>query len=178
LERHCCPTPHFVTPQLHKPFLQAPAEPALQDALEVHTHCDAWHEKPGGQACPHALQLAAVLVRSTSQPSAYAWLQSAKPASHDAIVQVELTHPPVPLPTVHAMPQAPQLMGSLVRSVVQPAPEHAPFPAGHVAVPQTPPTQFGVPPDAGQTWPHMPQLLTSDDSFASQPFESKPSQLS
>jgi hypothetical protein len=105
------------------------------------------------------------------------WLQSAKPALHDAIAQVELPHLAVPFATEHVLPQAPQFMGSFVRSVVQAVPEHAPFPAGHVALPQTPFTQFGVLPiDEGHICPQVPQLVTSDGVFASQPFAIMPSQ--
>jgi hypothetical protein len=157
--------------------LQVPAEPALQAALELHTHWDAWHANPDGQACPHAPQFAPALVRSTSHPSTYVWLQSAKPALHDAIAHSELLHAAVPFPTEHVLPHAPQFMGSLVRSVVHAAPEHAPFPAGQLALPQTPFTQFGVPPDVGHTCPQVPQLVTSDEVFASQPFALMPSQL-
>jgi hypothetical protein len=162
---------------LHKPPLHVPADPALHDVFELQRHWDAWHEKPDGQAWPHAPQFAAVVVSCTSHPSTYVWLQSAKPALHDAIEQVELLHAAVPFPTEHVLPQAPQFMGSLVRSVVQAVPEHAPLPAGQVALPQTPFTQFGVPPDVGQTCPQVPQLVTSDDVFASQPFAIMPSQL-
>jgi hypothetical protein len=164
-------------PHLHTPPLQIPAEPALQGASELQKHWDAWHKKPGGQAWPQVPQFAGVLASSASHPSAYAWLQSAKPMLHDAIAQVELLHAAVPFPTEHVLPQAPQFMGSVVRFVVQAAPEQAPFPAGQLALPQVPFTQFGVPPSVGQTCPQVPQLVTSDDVFASQPFAIMVSQL-
>src|ERR1019366_10339381 len=61
----------------------------------------------------------------------------------------------------HALPQAPQLPGSLPVLAQNGAPPSAPphimVPAAHVDT-QTAPVQ-AVP--AGQTWPHVPQLASS-----------------
>ena len=51
--------PHWQTPALHVPEL-----PALQSSLPLHWHALAVHTNPGGQARPHAPQLAGVFVRS------------------------------------------------------------------------------------------------------------------
>jgi hypothetical protein len=78
---------------------------------------------------------------------------------------------------LHAVPQAPQLV-ALVRGASQPSPGsplQSPKPAAQLATPQTPPTQFGVPPAAEQTLPQAPQLVTLL-SDVSQPLLAMPSQ--
>ncbi len=61
-----------------------------------------------GHAAPHRPQLLAEVRVSTSQPSSTRPLQSAKPASQEAM-HMPRAHTGVPLATVaHAAPQAPQ----------------------------------------------------------------------
>jgi hypothetical protein len=74
----------------------------------------------------------------------------------------------------------PQFWRLLVRLVSQPLPEspsQSPRPALQLEMPQTPPTQFAVPPVEGHTLPQFVQLLTSVLTFVSQPLFGLPSQL-
>jgi hypothetical protein len=76
-------------------------------------------------------------------------------------------------------PHAPQLV-SVVSAVSQPSlgsPLQSPKPLLHEETPQVPATQFGVPPDTGQTFPQVPQLLMLVAVLVSHPLFGLPSQL-
>lgn len=107
-------------------------------------------------------------------------MQFSKSRLQLATVQAELTHAAVPLAAEHALPQLPQLVSVILRSVSHPLPalpSQLPKLAAHVDTPQTPATQFGVPIMAEQTVPHMLQLLTSVAVLISQPLVRRPSQF-
>jgi hypothetical protein len=120
--------------------------------------------------CPHVPQLFASLVVFTSQPSPATRLQSAKPALHDPIVQLELAHAGVAFGSAaQSCEQLPQLLTSFVRLAHEPP--HAVRPALH-AMPHSPPVHVALPlPFAGPAHPcpHEPQFATSLDSFTHAP---------
>jgi hypothetical protein len=128
-------------------------------------------------AMPHAPQLLALLVVSTSQPSTAAPLQSANPVAHVPTAQAELAHFAVAWGTAHAWPQDAQLFASLVVST-QVVPLHS---VG--AVPGHPDTHEYIPEDARHTGVpplhaepvHAPQCAARV-RLVSQPFEATPSQ--
>ena len=65
-------------------------------------------------ALPQVPQLLRSLAVWISQPFEATWSQSAKPALHDPMAQLELLQVAVALGSVHTVLQAPQLLGSLV----------------------------------------------------------------
>jgi hypothetical protein len=131
------------------------------------------------QERPHPPQFA-VVWRFVSQPSEYRPLQSAKPAAHAAIEHVDAEHVADPFAAEHAFPHEPQFPRLVTRSVSQPfaeLPSQSPLPGAQLAMPQMPATQFGVPPVAEHTFPHVLQLLTSICVLVSHPFARLPSQF-
>jgi hypothetical protein len=80
---------------------------------------------------------------------------------------------------LHTAPQAPQLARFVFRFVSQPSAElplQSPRPVLQLEMPQTPATQFAVPPVDGQTFPHALQFDTLVCVFTSQPLDAMPSQ--
>jgi hypothetical protein len=73
-------------------------------------------------AVPQPPQFAGSVSVLTSQPSAGARLQSAKPASQAATVQLPPTQPGVPFATLHASPQPPQFAASTSVLTSHPSP--------------------------------------------------------
>jgi hypothetical protein len=78
--------------------------PAVQDVVP----CALVH------VLPHEPQLL-VLFRFVSQPFETSPSQLAHPALQDPTAQLPLEHVPVPLATLHTLPHAPQLAGSVFR---------------------------------------------------------------
>jgi hypothetical protein len=75
---------------------------------------------PPVQPCPHAPQLFASLVVSTSQPVDGSLSQSAKPVAQDEIAQFDAVHVAVAWARVQTLPQLPQWLTSLVVLISQP----------------------------------------------------------
>jgi hypothetical protein len=67
-------------------------------------------------ALPHVPQLLASDVESLSQPFEASLSQSLKPLLHESTVHVSFTHTSLALLVLHAIPQPPQLLGSLFTS--------------------------------------------------------------
>lgn len=123
------------------------------------------------QAWVQLPQCNVVLFRSTSQPSTTLSLQSANP-DVQLMTHLPASHEGVSLFLLHTLPQPPQLVASAAVLVRQ-------APVGSLlqflkpgvvqdAEPQVPLTQACC--DAvGQTVPHTPQLLLSEDLLTSQP---------
>src|SRR5579871_3819960 len=144
---------------------------------------DIWQVVPFAQIIPHLEQLLLSLVVLISQPSGYWPSQSAKPAlqvltRHAAPAHlVEATLAVL----VHTLPHDPQLLGSVWTFDSQPFP----YTPSQFWKPFKQPviTHLDIeqPIVAFATWAHLalhpPQLLTSEEVFASQPFRSFPSQL-
>jgi hypothetical protein len=131
-------------------------------------------------ADPQAPQCAALVSVLVSQPFTALPSQLPKPALQAPSVQTPLTHDSAAFARLHTAPHAPQLARLVFVFVSQPFPEfpsQSPRPGLHVETPQTPPTQFGVPPADGQTLPHVLQLLTSVFVLVSQPLFGLPSQF-
>jgi hypothetical protein len=84
-----------------------------------------------GQLVPQRPQWVSVLVRLTSQPSAAVALQSPKPVEHAATPQPPERQKAMALGSEHAVPQPPQLDGSMLvlvhapEQLVRPAPQEA-----------------------------------------------------
>ncbi len=129
------------------------------------------------QTLPHAPQLLVVVV-AVSQPFTALPSQSAKPGAH-VILHVEATQVPVPPLWLHALPHAPQLLGSFVRLISQPLAGFASqsakpalqaatahFEAAHVSV-----ASFVL-----HASPQPPQFFGSLVVLTSQPFAGLPSQ--
>ena len=94
------------------------------------THNPAEHARPAPHARPHAPQFARSVCRSLSQPFIARPSQSPNPRAQFATTQRALTHAAAPFAIgLHAMPQPPQLFGSLPVGVqaeaqhVRPAPQ-------------------------------------------------------
>jgi hypothetical protein len=95
-------------------------------------------------------------------------------------VQTPLEHVSVAFARLQTCPQAPQFARLVLRFVSQPfapLPSQSPSPGLHTVTPHVPLTQFGVPPVAGHTFPHVPQFVRLVWVFTSQPFEVTPSQF-
>ena len=127
---------------------------------------------------PHAPQLFVLVFRFVSQPFTTFPTQSPEPE-----LQVGWHLPPLqlvdPLLFVHAVPQVPQWLVVVFRSVSQPLfglPSQSPHPAAHVGE-QLPPEQLVVPCAFVHWTPHAPQLFTLVERFVSQPLTLLPSQL-
>jgi hypothetical protein len=106
-----------------QPFAATPsqsAKPALQDAiaqldpLQVAVACGVLH------TFPHAPQLLGSLIVLTSHPVDAFWSQSANPVLQAATTQCDALHAAVACVRLHAVPQMPQLLGSLARSAQVP----------------------------------------------------------
>jgi hypothetical protein len=131
------------------------------------------------QAAPHDPQLPALVSVLVSQPFVALASQLPNPVLHVPSVHVPETHDAFAFARLHTAPQAPQLVRLVFVFVSQPLPgrpSQSPRPALQTLMPQTPLTQFAVPPVLGQTLPHVLQLLTSEVTFASQPLFGLPSQ--
>jgi hypothetical protein len=101
------------------------------------THAPApLQDWPDAQAAPQLPQLFVSLLVLTSQPSAGFLLQSAKPALHDVMAQLDALHVAVALAKLHAAPHDPQFLESVCRLVQAPLQLVNPD-----AQPQTPMTQ-------------------------------------
>ena len=130
------------------------------------------------QSVPQLPQFATLEFVFTSQPLVDTPSQLANPLVQAVSEHVPEGHEAVAFGRLHVEPHAPQFE-RVVSVVSQPSaamPLQSPKPGLHVETPQTPPTQFGVPPAAGQTLPHTPQLLMLVAVFVSQPFRGLPSQ--
>jgi hypothetical protein len=131
-------------------------------------------------ATPQSPQFSALVFRSISQPLVRALPSQLPHPELHAMEQLPVAHAAVPWLVLHAAPQDPQLATLVLRLVSQPLPElpsQSPCGDVHEATPQTPPTQFGVPPAAEQTCAQVPQLLTSELVCVSQPLLALASQL-
>ena len=129
---------------------------------------------------PHAPQCEALVSVLVSQPFTALPSQLPKPALQAPSVQTPLTHDSAAFARLHTAPHPPQLARLVFVFVSQPLPalpSQSPRPGLHVETPQTPPTQFGVPPAAGHTFPHVLQLLMSELVLVSQPLFGLPSQF-
>jgi hypothetical protein len=131
------------------------------------------------QAIPHTPQFVAELAVSTSQPLSATPSQLPKPASQ-ARAQAPSTQAGVALVCGgHRLPQRPQLVAALRRSVSQPlaaSASQSPKPAAQ-ARPHTPAAQVGVAlAPAGHTIPHAPQWVTAVEVAVSQPLAAAASQ--
>src|SRR5580698_1368149 len=115
---------------------------------------------PSAQDLPQAPQLAASLLVFDSQPSDWAWLQSAKPALQAVRKQPPPEQPAEPCANAQLLPQAPQLLGSN-EVLVQSPPQTVSLPEQFAR--QTPPMQDWPAP---QTLPQAPQLAASALKFA------------
>jgi hypothetical protein len=132
------------------------------------------------QACPQAPQFATVELVLVSQPFVGSASQLPHGAEQVPSVHTPDTHDSVAFARLQSAPQPPQLARLVFRFVSQPSdtrPLQSPNPGLHTVMPHTPPTQFAVPPLAGQTFPHVPQFDTLVCVFTSQPLESMPSQF-
>jgi hypothetical protein len=136
--------------QLPKPELQvieqAPSEQPAVPLTVLH-------------AAPQAPQCAVLVCVLISQPSPDSPLQLPKPELQVPSVQVPVAQDSDAFARSQSVPQPPQLL-RLVSIVSQPLPElpsQSPRPALQLEMPQVPFTQFGVPPVAEQTLPHVPQ---------------------
>src|SRR5262245_58490902 len=82
---------------------------------------------------------------------------------HERMPHVPLTHEGVPFATAHLVPHVPQLLMSVLLFDSQPLAaimSQSRKGCVHTPMPHTPALQAGVPfATAGQTLPHMPQLL-------------------
>jgi hypothetical protein len=124
-------------------------------------------------------QVATLFDRLASQPSAGEPLQSENGAVHEATPHAPPAQSGVPLATLHARPQLPQLVTLVSTLVSQPSavlplqsrktPEHAP-------TPQVPPAQTAVPLDTEQARPQAPQCARLSAVLASQPSTTEPLQ--
>jgi hypothetical protein len=131
LDKHRWPAEQVPALHWHTPLVvHVPAEPAAHCALAVHLHTDVAQENPGGQACPQAPQLPALLVRSM-QPAGFSqhvWPMphAAPPLQEQTSVVVWMHTSPnlqVPVPQEHTpldlqVPAAPAVLHCAV--VVQP----------------------------------------------------------
>jgi hypothetical protein len=152
-------------PVLHT-MLQAPSEQLAVPFAELH----AW---------PHAPQSATVELVFVSQP----FVGSESQLPHGAVqvprVHTPETHDSDAFARLHTAPQPPQLARLVFRFVSQPSAElplQSPRPALQLEMPQTPATQFAVPPVDGQTLPQVEQFDTLVCVFTSQPLDATPSQ--
>ena len=131
-------------------------------------------------AVPHAPQFAVLAAVFTSHPFADTPSQFANPAPHVPSVHVPPEHDSAAFDRSQSDPHAPQFV-SVVSGVSHPLPglpSQSPNPPLQLDTPHLPATQFGVPPAAGHTFPHCPQLLMLDAMLVSHPFTGLPSQSS
>ena len=121
-----------VAPQHDSPVGHVPFAP------QAPTHSPPEHVSPAAHAWPHVPQFSASLPVLVSQPSASTWLQSAKPALHEAMSHALAAHPGVACAYgPHAKPQLPQFSGSVASSTHN-GEQHV-VPVAHAApVPQKP----------------------------------------
>src|SRR4051794_19893923 len=89
--------------------------------VTVAPHTPALQIWPFAHALPQPPQLAGSKLTNASQPSASLPLQLAKPALQAFTTQDELVQFDDALARLQTLPQAPQLLGSLVASVIEPA---------------------------------------------------------
>jgi hypothetical protein len=130
------------------------------------------------QTWPQTLQLLVSLVALTSQPSARLPLQSRKPLLH-AMLHFELAQLAVPLFALHTWSQPPQLFGSFVVLVAQPAAA-----VSQLAIPTTLQldtahaefVQTSFAPGTAHDLAHTPQLFGSLAELISQPSATLPLQ--
>jgi len=116
------------------------------------------------QTWPQVLQLLTLVFRFTSQPLAGLLSQSAKPALQVPMAQVPLLQVAAALANVHLVPQALQLLTSVLRLTSQPLvalPSQLPEPAVHAPIVQVLLTQLAAALANVHTVPQPPQLLTS-----------------
>ncbi len=137
----------FVRPALQespqRPAVQVPVPPAI--AHEV----------------VQVPQWAASAIKLTSQPSAAVPLQSAKPATQDAMAHVPVAQVEFACAKAHAFPHVPQLL-VLVRLASQPLaalPSQSANPPLHDAMAHCDPVHVGAALESAQTLPHAPQLF-------------------
>jgi hypothetical protein len=160
-------------------FTHAPLQ-SVCPVGQLDTHAPAAHTRPPVQALPQRPQCAPLARVSVSQPLAAFMSQSAKLGRHS-----EPQRPAAQVArefggTGHALPHAPQLVGSVAVTASQPfvaAPSQLPKPALQVS-PHAPSLQAAValaPP--GQRTPQSRQFIGSRKSSASQPLAGFMSQL-
>jgi hypothetical protein len=131
------------------------------------------------QAVPHTPQFVAELAVSTSQPLPATPSQLPKPAAQARAHAPSTQAGAALVCDGHRLPQRPQLVAALRRSVSQPlaaSASQSPKPAAH-AMPHTPAAQVGVAlAPAGHTLPHAPQWVTAVAVAVSQPLAASASQ--
>ena len=164
------PFPPAFPSQLPKPaehaIAQAPSEQLALPFAPLHT-------------VPQPPQFVALVSVAVSHPFGLFESQLPQPEVQAPRVQALDTQEAPAWAKLHTLPQDPQFDALFVRFVSQPLPalpSQLPRPALHEETPQTPPTQFGVPPVAGQMFPHVLQLFTSVFVLVSQPLFGLPSQ--
>jgi hypothetical protein len=131
----------------------------------------------GAPQAPHALTLESVFV---SQPFVETPSQLPHPVLHVPRVHTPELQVSVAFARLHTRPHAPQFARLVLRFVSHPLaalPSQSPSPVLQTLMPHVPPTQFGVPPVDGHTFPHDPQLERFVCVLTSQPFEARPSQF-
>lgn len=156
----------FPNPVLHA-MVHAPSEQPGDPFVPLHT-------------VPQPPQFEALVSVLVSQPLLALPSQLPNPELQAPSVHTPLAHDSLAFARSQTAPQAPQLARLVFVLVSHPLaelPSQLPKPGLHVDTPQTPPTQFGVPPDAGQMLPHVLQLFTSELVFVSQPLFGLPSQF-
>lgn len=146
------------------------------------THVPVAHEAfalGNEQVLPQVPQLLRLL-SAVSQPLLALESQLPKPLVQAPIPQVPVVQVGVAFDALQALPQKPQFCREVCRFVsqVEALPSQSPFGAVHDETPQTPALQIGVPPEAGQALPHVPQFFGSCCTLVSQPLFATESQLS
>lgn len=108
---------------------------------------------------PQPPQLVGLVFKSDSQPLAVFPSQSPRAISHVPVLQRPMRHAGVPPRLGHAMPQAPQLAGLVLRFVSQPLvaiPSQSAVPTAHEGATHDPARQI-IP--AAHATPQPPQLV-------------------
>jgi hypothetical protein len=125
-----------------------------------------------GQTKPQEPQLLMFDNMATSQPSAAAPLQFAKPVLHNIIVQLPETHPIIAFGAEQVEPQFPQLFTLVLISISQPLafiPSQFLNPVTHDTIEQTPATHAEVAFGSEHAFPHIPQFAKFVFRFTSHP---------
>jgi hypothetical protein len=127
---------------------------------------------------PQFDELVRVLI---SQPLLATPSQSAKPAVHDEIAQLDALQVGVALASEHFLPHAPQLFGSPVTVLIShplvATPSQSAYPLAHETIAQFEEVQAAVALASEHFLPHAPQLLVSPLAvLISHPLVATPSQ--
>lgn len=156
---HPWPAGHAVpqAPQFARSVCKFAHNLPQSDWPAAHTHVPAVQVCPAPHAVPHAPQFIMLVAVSTHVGVAPAGSQSICPIGQ--VGRLRAQRPIMQLsPAAHAMPQAPQFIGS-TSSVAHAAP-HIAWPGGHIAVPMHAPMLQVCP--AAHMRPQPPQLATLD----------------